>query len=311
MFLTESANNDRIHNSDVTYSMELVQEATDTWNELCDSMIALEHTAIVSENANLLQEGKKEFKEKATTLIKRVVQKFLEWIEDVRVAWSQLMAKIRTAILNPTKVQIIKNKFENAKKYGALMKKKVSIKKNALLNASKFVISVNDDVAVRIVAKFGNPNKGDHQSKLLAIADTIKNEAETEVTLDATLINASLKFLQQREKFNKALLKWKSDIKKVSEFDNSGLKSGKGTKKLAVTMYHRAINKVVLAVNSLTSHACRVLNVIKNITMTKKEKEDVKKQYKSAKATEKTAKATKNFNSKAYKEDSVLAQFSL
>lgn len=315
MFLTESTNG-RIHNADVTYSMELVQEATDAWTDLCDRMVALEHTAIVSEDAALLQEGKEEFKAKAKQVIERAVQKFMEWIEDVRVAWTNLVAKIRTSILNPDRVAAIRKVVAGLNRVPK-DKIKVTCKADAFATdhkaitfAKKFVGDGVEKVMSGLLTGNNRINVNNSKDDLFNNAVAIEQIKEREVTVTKEMIDNALVFLKNRAETVKALNKCKIGMKKLEEYDKKWARQEKGQKKLATTQFHRAVNKFVLAINSLTASACRICNVVKKIKLNSTEKKNVKGEYKSIKAGARNEKMAKRLNANLASE-SVLNQFSL
>ena len=88
-------------------------EFSESMEALTMSMIALEHTAIVNEDASLLAEGGREFLNKAKGIITGIAKKIAAWFQGI-------IAKVQTKLTNITKLVSLaeKNSF-NPKKEGA------------------------------------------------------------------------------------------------------------------------------------------------------------------------------------------------
>lgn len=87
MFLTESKDYFRGTgrsrskiSGDLQTGMEIIVESVSAWHNLRESMMRLEHTAIMTENKKLLEQGSKGFFQKAVEFFKNLWNKFRNWL---------------------------------------------------------------------------------------------------------------------------------------------------------------------------------------------------------------------------------------
>lgn len=285
MFLTESYVENTVVSADPTYAMQIMQEATDDWNDICMKMIKLEHTAIMREDVELLAEGAKEALHRFKNNVVVLGKKLIEYLERVRVQWSKLQASIATKILNPDKIKAILETVkykENAK---------VMIPQSFLQSAvvveqmSKCVTSVTDYVTKNgktVNGQFmglagelesnrkGKSLKGYDESENEAIKRILKNthfeeyDEEGEVTITRELINAAIEFLKKRpiaikniEIMKKAVTQVQNAV--ISELD----KTDKPQSRNDLVILQSAFNKVIIKINKSTTYAVKICNAVK------------------------------------------------
>ena len=254
MFLTENYGYDEVMTADPAYSMELVQEATEEWNDLCMKMIKLEHSAIVSEDGGLLQEGMEDFKKKASEVAKRVYNKFMEYLERVRVEWSKIQAAVATKFIRPDVVSQLTNMVE--------------LNKGNKFNC-KAEYFIGQNLGKRVIGEIQSitweqTKSADVTSILKATSQSLNDTTENEVKLTTELVKGAINFLKNRAQTVKAIQKLKTEGTKAYKKDLEQLaKENRGAERLNITMFQRACNKLIIAVNKITSAAIKICNACK------------------------------------------------
>lgn len=255
MFLTEGYDNINEVSADPYYSMELVQEATEQWNDLCMKMIVLEHTAIVSEDNNLLSEASASFKERAKTLATRVYQKFIEYLERVRVEWSKLQATIATKVVSTNMVNALR---KNANGQPFIANEQAIDKGLAVLDAVK---KVNDISAESLFSA------GTQASHFLSLAEELTDTKAVQTKLSKQLVDKAIKFLINRGQAVKDLQKTKSKASALYKEDLANIakdqKDVRSNGKLLITLFQRSVNKLIIAINKITSSAIAVCKAVR------------------------------------------------
>lgn len=294
MFLDESYNYNSGVSADPMYGAKLIQEASDEWNDLCMKMIKLEHTAIVQEDAGLLQEGIKEFGKSVADHAKYAGQKFLEYLEEVRIQWSKIQASIATKICNPTMVQTLLNKV-NDNKLGKISTNFSREKLNLAIDIIKDISNLRTDLDNLTNYKFmdgkditakeiGNhisdrSKKYINKSNLQKIVDKMQDIPvnDTPIQVTRTDVQAAINFLKNRPIAIKNIELMKKYVKiAINETIKNAKSDTKLKKKNIVVAVQRYCNSIILSINSGTSVAIKVCNAVKQKTVASN------KQYKDA-----------------------------
>lgn len=278
MFLDENTVTTTAVSADPMYGAQLIQEASEEWNELCMKMIKLEHTAIVSEDANLLEAGIKDFAKKAEAHIKLAAQKFIEYLERVRVEWTKIQAAVMSKFVNADVINAVLAKLKNDKVKMQMDKTKWDANMKVLETWSK-------------AASWNNFVLGQNKSQLEKGAAAEKNifasaDNTTEVVVDQTLVKQAVSFLKNRAVAVKNLQAVKANYAKEANEEIKKMKSAnrKMETKSNLVVLQRYINGQIIALNKCTSIAIKICNAVKvknsgvSKTALKNAKKDVKKQ---------------------------------
>lgn len=271
MFLSENYTNVSENvSADPMYGMQLIQEATESYNELCMKMIKLEHTAIVNEDAALLEAGVKDFGNKFTEWVKVTAKKFVEFLERVRVQWSNLTASISSKFLNRDVIEVMNRKLREGKFNVKLDSAKWADAKetvNMFANASTFVTVAEGMVGNDDVKASEKSIKEMLKMKIPACQKIFKwkempSDNETDVPVTKDLVNGALNFLKQRPTAVKNIQVFKSGVTKIANKLIASSKSGKTPKKNILVEFQSVCNEMIIAVNKATSMAIRICNAV-------------------------------------------------
>jgi hypothetical protein len=281
MFLSEgyvSANEEV--SADPVYAMQIMQEATDDWNDICMKMIKLEHTAIMQEDAELLAEGAKEALHRFKNNIIVFGKKFIEFLERVRVQWSKIQASIATKWLNPDKVKAI---YESVK-YNQKAKITLPAEYNDMVKLvdkmSGVINDITDHIAKTVKKAFtsgsilgkevnkemnGTSLKGYDESTSEGIARILRNNSfeefskEKDTQITDKVVTTAINFLKKRpvaikniEVMKKAVTQIQNVL--ISEMD----KNDKPQAKNDLVVLQSAFNKVIIKINKMTTYAIKI-----------------------------------------------------
>jgi hypothetical protein len=271
MFLVENVNSfNRTNNefsnitADPSCGYEIIMECEDTINKLSMAMIKLEHKAIMNEDANLLNEGIKEFGGKVADTLKRAGQKFLVFLEKTIVAWTNLQAKLSTMFLSTDKVQemINNSKSGKIKIKGNISKAFDAIKKiqqnvNDLVNVSGMHATTvkGDDFDDKNYHEKGIAKGG---AKMLSNEiDKFASEGESVVTTQA--IQSALNFIKSGRtiviaKLKDARNRYKTTLKEAIK----EAEKGDHEKAKQLTAWQRNTNALIIATNKATTYCAKI-----------------------------------------------------
>jgi len=329
MFLSEGYENvNEEIGADPIYAMQIMQEATEEWNDICMKMIKLEHTAIMKEDAELLAEGAKEALHRFKNNVIVLGKKLIEYLERVRVQWSKLQASIATKILNPDKVRAVLaavNYKNNAKimlpaDYDRCVKI-VDEMSNVVDSIVKAIKTGKPGNLGKTGAEVGREVSGKSlvgydETKNEAITRILKNtnfdefEKEREVTIKEGTVKAALNFLKKRPVAIKNIEVMKRAVTEVQNAVIADMdKTDRPQAKNSLVILQSAFNKVIIKINKMTTYAVKICNAIKpnkETGVTSKDYNRGVENYRNMKG----AYVEKNGGKKrALKEDSLLDMF--
>lgn len=279
MFLNENANNVAVENTeamgyDPIYAMQIMQEATEDWNDICMKMIKLEHTAIMKEDTNLLQEGVKEslnrFKNNVTVLGRKII----EFLERVRVQWSKIQAAVASKFLNTdminallknynekAKIQINKKLFDKALNQVSTFSKVTS----ALAAQIKLTAESEATTTTLSAAKESSNTKIEKIMAAAGFTDAADAGSTEEVAITKDLIQRAIAFLKNRPvaiKNIEVMKKATTDIQNIL-IKKLSSPNAKVSQRNALVDLQRGFNKLIISINKQTSTAIKICNAAK------------------------------------------------
>lgn len=268
MFITESYYYEDFQvSADPACGLNIILETVEAYDKLAMAMINLEHNAIMTEDADLLEEGTEAFLEAASDVIKRAGQKFLAFLDAVKAKWSSLQAAITEKFLNKEKVT-----------YAMQQMKGKNVEVEVDLTAIKRAQEIT--TAFRV---FNNSNvTTDDLNALSKKLDNLISDTKNKVNI-IKVFSIALQFLQYRKGWIKEI----DTIKKAYiAFTKDSIKEGVSDnvnqdKNNAVAM-QRTANKAIAVVNKGTTNALRICRAAFG-EMSDGEMDAVKSAYKNGK----------------------------
>jgi len=192
MFLTESSmysyNNLGITDDPATL-LEATLEAQEEYQRLTETMVVLEHKAIVTENASLLREAEDKFSEKVKESVKMLGQRIIAFLEKCRAKAQEIALRIAAPLIK----KWANKKSTNFGKEGYSYKnnKKISIpswyaKNGDKQDLDKVMFTSEDSLKkAATIAAGSNSNSEAIQKIVRDLKDTLHNTmAETESNIE-------------------------------------------------------------------------------------------------------------------------------
>jgi hypothetical protein len=237
----ESSSSDIAMTADPYWGAQIICEAVEAYNKIDMAMINLEHTAIVNEDAALLEEGKKSFGAKVKQVGKNAKERFLMWLAKVHEAWSNLTTKIKTTIFSK------RDTLEKAKKaFGVNQKSGDALEGKG--NKINIALKVGDEFY---------KVKVDSDANLLTQAETaITNFTENKSLASAKVDwGSTIKLLQWQERYTEKIEYIRKRIAIISDDDKSRILAAEKFCSRAVSAINAGVSQAIhLVSKALSKH---------------------------------------------------------
>jgi len=224
----------------INKSYENLLEAQDSIYELEMKMIKCEHVALINEDVVMLEEAENDFKSRIKEIIKKMVSKFLEFIEEVRVKWSKFMANIARRFLDEI-----------------VYREMIASVKEEEITAEIDISNITDirKIFIDIMEMNWSDKEVSFEDKLKYLEGKENSTKEKPTKIDLEIIREAHEFLVWFESYTSQLNSFKTKVKEIAKKD---IDNGNNSKNLMTSKYIHIINKLIIRTNKAAITAVKV-----------------------------------------------------